>query len=241
MVVWFGEVLAVSVPVSVGAGPQGLPGTPSGASTPAGASTGPSRLVGSVARVRRRRRWRARQTPAARRATVVESAKSDLRPRARGAVLGEATWLMASNLMVSPHWQGESPCTRICVDRFESAPRRPFRPVVGMTIKPHSRDVDAPNWGTRPTTSPLLVIPTREWPLVSARRTRGTDGRPTGFPKLMCQRPKCGHPADSNGFRRSQRHDFSLPDHGRRPRDAPKSAASVGTRGAPKDDRLPAL
>ena len=132
------------MPVSVGAGPQGLPGTPSGASTPAGASTGPSRLVGSVARVRRRRRWRARQTPAARRATVVESAKSDLRPRARGAVLGEATWLMASNLMASPHWQGESPCTRICVDRFESAPRRPFRPVVGMTIKPHSRDVDAP-------------------------------------------------------------------------------------------------
>ena len=187
-------------------------------------ASGRVRLVGCVAVVGGERGKRRR--PARR------DSRRVLGRRVQGAVLGEATRLVVSDVVVR---RGDPPALIFAlIDAgFVSAPRQPSRPVVGMMIKPHSRDVDAPNWGTRPTTSPLLVIPTREWPLVSARRTRGTDGRPTGCPKLMCQRPKCGHPADSNGFRRSQRHDFSLPDHGRRPRDAPKSAASVGTRGAP--------
>ena len=39
----------------------------------------------------------------------------------------------------------------------------------------------------------------------------------------------------STAFGDPQRHDFSLPDRGRCPRDAPKPAASAGTGVAPKD------
>ena len=45
----------------------------------------------------------------------------------------------------------------------------------------------------------------------------------------------------STAFGDPQRHDFSLSDRGRHPRDAPKSAESVGTGVAPKDGRLPTL
>ena len=132
-------------------------------------ASGRVRLVGCVAVVGGERGKRRR--PARR------DSRRVLGRRVQGAVLGEATRLVVSDVVVR---RGDPPALIFAlIDAgFVSAPRQPSRPVVGMTIKPHSRDVDAPNWGTRPTTSPLLVIPTREWPLVAARRTRGTGRRP---------------------------------------------------------------
>ena len=194
-------------------------------------ASGRVRLVGCVAVVGGERGKRRR--PARR------DSRRVLGRRVQGAVLGEATRLVVSDVVVR---RGDPPALIFAlIDAgFVSAPRQPSRPVVGMTIKPHSRDVDAPAEFGHSTHDVTASSHTYEGMATRLGAAYTRDRRPPhGLPQTHV--PKCGHPADSNGFRRSQRHDFSLPDHGRRPSDAPKSAASVGTRGAPKDGRLPTL
>ena len=98
-------------------------------------ASGRVRLVGCVAVVGGERGKRRR--PARR------DSRRVLGRRVQGAVLGEATRLVVSDVVVR---RGDPPALIFAlIDAgFVSAPRQPSRPVVGMTIKPHSRDVDAP-------------------------------------------------------------------------------------------------